>query len=201
MTDITRVLTAGFPVWPGDTPFDYRLTWKIAEGSSVNVGKITTTTHLGTHIDAPFHYADQGPKLDAISLDVLIGPCRLVDASGTKLIDEAFVKGLGALPERVLFYTGQPNRWSRFPEEFAAFSAGAARLLAESGVRLVGTDAPSVDPFSSKGLPAHQALGKSGVAIIEGLALESVPPGNYQLVALPLKIEGADASPVRALLV
>lgn len=200
MTDITRRICEGHPVWPGDTPYCLEFTWKMAEGSSVNVGKLSTTTHLGTHLDAPYHYVENGGKLEAVPLSTLVGPCRVVDAQGKAVLDEDFVRGLGNLPERVLFYSGQPNDWKHFPEEFMHISPAAVGVLAGMGVKLFGTDAPSVDPLDSKDLPSHKAFARAGIYIVEGLALTNVEPGDYELIALPLRLEGADASPVRAIL-
>lgn len=200
MWDITRRLYPGHPVWPGDTPFTYELTWKMAEGASVNVGKIESTTHLGTHLDAPYHYDPAGERLEAISLSVLVGPCRVVDAQGQAALDEPFLRTLGDLPERVLFYTGQPGRWKTFPETFTHVTPAAAAYLASRGVKLFGIDCPSVDPLDSKTLEAHHAFRRGQIYILEGLALEGVQPGTYELICLPLALEGADASPVRAIL-
>lgn len=200
MIDITRSLYAGHPVWPGDTPFSFELTWKMSQGASVNVGKIVTTTHLGTHLDAPWHYQASGATLESVPLAALIGSCRVVEARGQGELTETFLQTLGDLSERMLFYTGQPNRWDTFPEEYTHLNPGAAEFMAARGVKLFATDCPSVDSLDSKDLPAHQAFARAGIYIIEGLALEGVEPGNYELIALPLPLEGADASPVRAIL-
>ncbi|AWR87191.1 cyclase family protein [Meiothermus taiwanensis] len=199
MIDITRPIHPGVPVWPGDTPFSYELVARIAGGDSVNVGKFTTTTHLGTHLDAPWHYVDDGGKLESVPLELLMGPCRVVDARGQGPLTVEFLKTI-QLAERTLFYSGQPNRWETFPLEFMHVLPEAAAYMAAQGVRLYGTDAPSVDPLTSKDLPAHKAFAQAGVYILEGLALEGVAPGDYELVCLPLKLEGADAAPVRAIL-
>ena len=200
MTDITRRIPNGHPVWPGDTPYAFEFTWKIGEGSSVNVGKIITTTHLGTHLDAPYHYDENGGKLETIPLSTLIGGCRVVDAKGRGVLDADFVRGLGDLPERVLFCSGQPDAWHSFPKTFMHVSPAAVDVLATRGVKLFGTDAPSVDALDSKDLPGHKAFAKAGIYIVEGLALSKVKPGDYELIVLPLRLEGADASPVRAIL-
>jgi len=199
MIDITRPIYPGVPVWPGDTPYCYELVSRIADGSSVNVGKLTTTTHLGTHLDAPWHYLDDGGKLETVPLEVLIGPCRVVDARGEAALTVDFLKTV-RLAERTLFYTGQPNRWEAFPLEYTHVLPEAALYMASRGVRLYGTDAPSVDPLTSKDLPAHKAFAQAGVHIVEGLALEGVAAGEYELICLPLKLEGTDAAPVRAIL-
>lgn len=199
MIDISRPIHPGVPVWPGDTPFSYELVARIADGDSVNVGKFTTTTHLGTHLDAPWHYVDDGGKLESVPLEVLIGPCRVVDARGQGPLTVEFLKTI-QLAERTLFYSGQPNCWETFPLEFMHVLPEAAQYMAAQGVRLYGTDAPSVDPLTSKDLPAHKAFAQAGVYIVEGLALEGVAPGEYELICLPLRLEGTDAAPVRAVL-
>jgi arylformamidase len=128
-----------------------------------------------------------------------VGPCQVVETR-VEVIDGRFVERLQDLPPRVLFDTGQPRRWLRFPERFTYLSPEAIEILADRGVRLLGTDAPSIDPLVSKELSAHHACARRGVRILEGLALEGVAPGTYELVALPLLLEGADAAPVRAIL-
>ncbi|RIH86200.1 cyclase family protein [Calidithermus roseus] len=200
MIDITRRLYEGHPVWPGDTPFTLEPVSKIADGNSVNVSKLTTTTHLGTHLDAPYHYVEDGGKLESVPLSVFIGPCQVVDARGQQALDVPFLRSLELRAERVLFYTGQPDEWRDFPREFTHVLPAAVDYLAERGVRLFGTDCPSVDPLTSKDLPGHKAFARNGIFIVEGLALEAVRPGEYELIVLPLRLEGADASPVRAIL-
>ena len=199
MHDITRRLYNGHPVWPGDTAFSFELTWKMSEGSSVNVGKIVGTTHLGTHLDAPWHYDANGGDLETIPLETLIGRCRVIDARGQAELRVEFLK-TQTLSERTLFYTGQPNDWKVFPETFMHVHPDAAVYMAEQGVKLYGTDCPSVDPLTSRELLGHKAFARGGVFILEGLALEGVAPGEYELIALPLRLQGADAAPVRAVL-
>lgn len=199
MIDITRPIYPGVPVWPGDTPFSYQLVSQISGGDSVNVGKISGTVHLGTHLDAPWHYIDDGGKLETVPLPVLIGPCRVVDARGQIALTAEFLKTV-QLAERTLFFTGQPNRWETFPLEYMHVLPESAAYMASQGVRLYGTDCPSVDTLNSKDLPGHKAFARAGVYIVEGLALQDVAPGDYELICLPLRLEGADGSPVRAML-
>jgi len=199
MIDITRPIYPGVPVWPEDTPFSYELVSQMRNGYSVNVGKLTTTTHLGTHLDAPWHYVDDGGKLETVPLPALIGPCRVVDAGGQEALTTEFLKTVH-LAERTLFYTGQPNAWARFPEVFMHVLPDATAYMAAQGVKLYGTDCPSVDPLRSKDLPGHKAFARAGIYILEGLALDGVVPGDYELICLPLRLEGADGSPVRAIL-
>jgi arylformamidase len=211
LIDISRPLAASTACWPGDVPFSFRLGWKIADGASVNVGAAETSVHTATHCDAPFHYDDTGATVDAVPLDVFVGPCWVVDARGAadwlgRLAELRVVRCSETspkefhLPTRVLFRTGGWPDTRRFPESIPAMSRGAADALGSLGVKLVGVDLPSVDPLDSKTLDIHHALGRSGITILEGLWLEDVPEGRYELFALPLKLVGADGSPVRAVL-
>jgi arylformamidase len=207
LIDITRALVAGHPTWPGDTRFELTQAARIAAGDSVNVMAVSTSTHLGSHLDAAFHYDDAGARLEAVALETLMGPCLVVEAPG-----EGPVEAIGVIahlrrtlrdeppPPRVLLRTGEPDQWDTFPDTFRPLTVGLIEALADLGVRLVGTDAPSVDAFDSKTLPVHHACGRRGCAIVEGLALAGVTPGAFELVCLPLRLVAADASPVRAVL-
>lgn len=205
--DVTRQLRVGHPNWPGDTALALESVSRIADGASVNVMALTTSTHCGTHLDAPYHYRDDGARLGALGLDLLIGPCLVIDAAAEAVSGSAAEAALEALmqtptplPERVFIKTGESDRWERFPEGFAPLSVALVQALAERGVRLVGTDAPSVDAFDSKTLPVHAACAAADLAIVEGLALARIAPGVYDGIVLPLALIDADASPVRALL-
>lgn len=207
--DLSPRIEPGFPVWPGDTAFASRLTWSLAAGASVNLSALTTTPHLGSHADAPFHTEPAGATIADLPLAPYLGPCRVVAVPPAPLIEPHHLVGLDtgeldlADPPRLLFETGSVPPLAAgapFPERFSALSPTLADLLATRGVLLVGLDTPSVDPFDSKTLDAHHALAAGGVAILEGLALAAVPPGLYELIALPLNLAGLDASPVRAVL-
>lgn len=200
--DISRPVAAGIPVWPGDAEYRTRWTLRRSEGSSVNVAEISLSAHTGTHADAPFHVDESGGRVSELPIGAFLGPARVVDVAGRSAIDLELVEGLlgtGA-GDRLLFRTGCWREAGRFPEEFPAFEPAAARRLAEARVPLVGTDAPSVDPFEAKELRSHRALMDGGVAVLEGLLLDGVPEGRYELIALPLRLTEADASPVRAVL-
>ena len=173
-----------------------------AAGSSVNVAELRISAHTGTHADGPFHVADDGLRIGAAPLDAYLGSARVVDLRGATAIDESIAAELlrEQQPERLLFRTGCWTDPAVFPTAFPAISPGAAALFVEGGVKLVGTDAPSVDPFDSKELPTHNRFGAAGIAILENLLLDEVPEGDYELIALPLRLEEADASPVRAVL-
>ncbi len=199
--DISPPVDAGIPVWPGDTPFACELSWRMAAGDSVNVSAVTTTPHLGAHADAPFHTEPGGRRIGELPLEPFLGPCRVVAVPPVPLIEPEHVAEVDlADPPRLLVKTGSVRDRGRFPEEFSALSPRLARRLAENRVLLVGLDTPSVDPFASKTLEAHHILFQSGVANLEGLMLDDVPPGLYELIALPLRWMSADASPVRAVL-
>jgi arylformamidase len=203
--DLSPRVGAGTPVWPGDTPFSSRLTWSMAEGSPVNVSALTTTPHLGSHADAPFHTEPRGDSIADLPLEPFLGPCQVVKVPTVPRIEPRHLNGLldgdGPLaPPRLLLRTGSVPDRKVFPERFTTLSPELAARLAEMKTLLVGLDTPSVDPLESKTLEAHHHLLRHGVAILEGLVLDGVPEGVYELIALPLKLTGLDASPVRAVL-
>ena len=198
MIDITRALTTGHPNWPGDTPFKLDLVADIQEGSAVNVMALSTSTHAGTHLDAPFHYSEDGGSLGSVALELLVGQAQVIDARAG--VSPDLLEPFSTLPERVLLFTGEPAHWDVFPEAFAPLTPEFIHALADRGVKLVGTDAPSVDALTSKDLPSHKACLEREVLILEGLNLHGVEAGEYDLICLPLNFPDADASPVRAIL-
>ncbi|WP_172370366.1 arylformamidase [Sporosarcina jiandibaonis] len=199
--DISQPLQNGMAEWPGDTPFSYEVAFNKADTGSVNIGKMTTSTHMGTHIDAPFHFDDDGLKVHDLPIDLYIGQARVIDVSRYESIGREELENIdfgGA--ERILFKTGSHPDPSVFPEVFTYLRADIGPLLKERGVRLIGVDTPSVDPETSKSLEAHHSLNNNGVMILENIVLETVELGDYELIALPLPLTGADGSPVRAVL-
>lgn len=202
--DISPPLSPATAVWPGDTPYTVERSESIATGGSVNLSSIAATPHLGAHADAPFHVSREGAGIAELPLEPFLGPCKVIEVPPEPLILPAHLGEVDTgNPPRVLLKTG--SAWKGgdrtvFPERFSALSPELARHLAENGTLLVGLDTPSVDPFDSEGLPAHHALVEGGVLSLEGLDLDAVPPGVYELIALPLRLEGLDASPVRAVL-
>lgn len=199
--DISPPISPGIAVWPGDTPFSFAWVARMEEGASCNVSTITTTPHLGAHADGPLHFLIDAPSIGEVDLDPYLGRCRVVDLTGVAVVDEDAVFGseLGGAV-RLLFKTGtfpDPEQWN---QEFAHFDAGLVRRLGKMGVRLLGIDTPSVDAFDSKSLPAHHAMVEMGMRHLEGLELSQVLPGDYELIALPLRLVGVDSSPVRAIL-
>jgi arylformamidase len=200
--DITRPLVAGIPVWPGDAPCRIDWTARIGADSTANVAELCMSAHTGTHADGPFHVLADGARIGEAPLDAYVGAARLVAAAGRARLDAGWAAEVleGGAPERLLVHTGAWADATVFPTRFAALDPEAARMLVEAGVRLFGTDAPSPDPFDSPDLPAHHVLLGAGAAILENLLLDGVPPGEYELIALPLRLPEADASPVRAVL-
>jgi len=199
LIDITPAVSPDLEGWPGDTRFETTRRWSQASGDSCTVARVTMSSHLGAHADAPLHYRTDGADASRLPLERYAGPARVVQAPGIAQIgpDEAL---WAAGAERVLYRVLPASRAEAFPAHFAALTAEGARTLVRLGVKLFGTDAPSVDPVESKSLEAHHVLDSGGVAILEGLALADVPAGDYELLALPLKWRDVDAAPVRAVL-
>lgn len=200
--DISQTLRVGLPVWPGDTAFDLRRIWAMAPGVPVNVSALTLSTHSGSHADAPFHYDAAGAPIDAIDPARYLGPALVVDGrqAGALIGCTEILPQLTPGIERVLIRTYDRAPQLDWDANFAAIDAALIDELAARGVRLIGTDTPSLDPQTSKTMDAHLAVARHNMAILEGLVLDAVPFGIYELIALPLKIAGADSSPVRAIL-
>ncbi len=198
--DITPELSPNLAVWPGDTPLSREVLLDMAQGANLTLSTLHATVHLGAHADAPSHYGAQAPAIDGRELERYLGPCQVMSVSverGCRLAPEA----LGPVTEeRLLIRTGTYPDPNSFNEDFAALSPELIDRLCADGVRLVGVDTPSVDLFHSKDLPAHGACLRHDTAILEGLVLSDVPDGRYELIALPLRLAGFDASPVRAVL-
>lgn len=199
--DITPPITSALAVWPGDTPLSREVLLDMRRGDNITLSTLRATAHLGAHADAPSHYGANAPTIDQQPLGLYIGPCRVIRVAvgrGERVLPAHL--GSEDLAERVLLATGTFPDPERFNQDFAALSPELVTYLHERGVRLIGVDAPSVDRFDSKDLPNHRACLDRRVAILEGLVLAAVPPGRYELIALPLHLVGFDASPVRAVL-
>ncbi len=199
--DISPVLGPATPPFPGDQAYEQRWTARIGPGCPVNLSALTLSPHLGAHADAPLHYADDAPAIGAVPLEPFLGPCRVIHAIGCGPLVKPhhLAHALAALPPRVLVRTCEraPSTWS---EDFSAYAPETIELLAARGVRLVGIDSQSVDPATSKTLDSHHVLRKHDLRVLENLVLDAVPEGDYELIALPLKLAHACASPVRAIL-
>lgn len=199
--DISQPLGSRTAVWPGDRAVETTWSMRRDAGDSVNVATLLTSVHAGTHADGFLHVADDGATAAEMPLDAYIGTCTVLDVRGRHVVGLEDVAGLElhAL-QRVLFRTRDGVDAARFPDRIVHIDPSLARDLVAAGVRLVGTDAPSVDPLDSRTLDVHREFVRGRVAILENLVLDTVPPGRYTLVALPLRLVEADSSPVRAVL-
>jgi arylformamidase len=199
--DITPPISPRLAVWPGDTPVTREVLRDMEAGDNLTLSSLRATVHAGAHADAPSHCAAEGAAIDQRPLDPYLGPCQVIGVEvgrGRRISPAALPASIRA--QRVLLRTGTFPDPAAFNEDFAALSVEAVDLLHRHRVRLVGIDTPSVDLFASKDLPAHRACLRHDMAILEGLVLDDVPDGLYELIALPLKLVGFDASPVRAIL-
>lgn len=199
--DISPLITSDLAVFPGDVPFSRKVSMDFNQGDFLSLSSITSTLHIGAHADAPSHYHQDGISIDQCSLDLYFGPCQVMDIS--HLSDEITLEKIGSieiLAERFLFKTKSLRSLSTWQNDFCFLSPELVKYLASKGVKLIGIDTPSMDFAKSKELAAHQAFFQSGISILEGLVLDNIKPGVYVLVAFPLKMAGAEASPVRAVL-
>lgn len=200
--DISPPIDAATPVWPGDTPVGIERVWRMEAGSPVNVARLTCSLHTGAHADAPLHYDAQGSAIGAVPLAPYLGPCRVVHCIGAAplVLPEHIAAYTDRLPPRVLLRTYEQAPVTRWDSGFCAVAAQTIDFLAARGVVLIGIDTPSLDPQESKTMDAHGRVRAHRMAILEGLVLDAVAPGDYELIALPLKLMTLDASPVRAVL-
>lgn len=198
--DITQPLTNHIAVWPGDTPFSYEVAVTKEQSGSVNIGKVTMSVHTGTHIDAPYHFDNNGRKVKDLDISIYVGMARIIDVShldyiGAEELEQFDLEGVS----RLLLKTKSISTPTIFPSSIPYYRSDIGPFLKQKGVKLFGVDVPSVDPLNSKELETHHALFENGVHILENVVLEHVEPGEYHLISLPLRIEEADGSPVRAI--
>jgi len=200
--DISPPVHAGSPVFPGDAPYHQQWAATIAPGCPVNVSTLTLSPHTGAHADAPLHYDNDGTPIGLIDLAPYLGRCRVIHAIGVRpLIEWRHVEhALADLPPRVLVRTYDRMPVERWDPDLAAYAPETIERFAALGVTLVGIDTASIDPADSKELASHQVIRRRGLRVLENLVLDEVPEGDYELIALPLKLVTADASPVRAVL-
>ncbi|QUG84373.1 arylformamidase [Bacillus nitratireducens] len=199
--DISQPLNNDIATWPGDTPFSYEVSWSKENSGSVNVGKLTMSIHTGTHIDAPFHFDNDGKKVLDLDIDVYVGTARVIDVSGLESIGKKELESFNLEGvERLLLRTSSHGKANEFPDVIPHLRADIAAFLSEKGIRLIGVDVPSVDPLDDKELAAHHQLFKHGIHILENVVLDHVVDGDYELIALPLALTDADGSPVRAVI-
>jgi len=199
--DISPTVAPAAPIFPGDEPYSLRWTAQLSAECPVNLSAIMMSPHVGAHADAPLHYANDAAAISDVPLDTYLGPCRVIHAIGAApLITVEHLLHAGQdLPPRVLVRCCEraDTVWN---PAFTAYAPAAIEWLAARGVRLVGIDTPSIDPADSKALSSHQQLRRLDLRVLENLVLDDVPEGDYELIALPLKLQGACASPVRAIL-
>lgn len=204
--DLSLTITEELPVWPGDPGTYLKLTSSLTEGHEANVTRMEMGVHTGTHIDAPFHFEPDGAGIDQLPLDILIGPCRVYDVKG--VAEGIGQKDLESLDfggvTRALFKTKNSRWWDfgerEFQTKYIHVTEDGAGYLVEKGIKLVGVDYLSVEKYQSPNHSTHHILLRNQVIVVEGLNLSKVPPGNYYLMALPMKIKGADGAPARVVI-
>jgi arylformamidase len=204
--DISVTLTNDFPVWPGDPEVMLEKVSAIEEGADANVSHLSMSVHAGTHLDAPYHFIPDGKTIEALPLEVLIGPAQVIQLpEAVKLISRDVIReaGIQAGIERVLFKTGNNRYWihptPQFQRDFTAMDEDGANAVVEMGIKLVGIDYMSIAPFDQS-IPTHKVLLGNGVVVLETCNLSQVEPGLYTLAALPIKLGGSDGAPARAVL-
>ena len=201
--DISPPVHEGTPVFPGDTPYQQRWAATISQVCPVNVSEIKLSPHVGAHADAPLHYDPEGQTIGHVDLAPFLGPCRVIHAiaKGPLIEWEHIAHAIASdLPPRVLVRTYAAMPIAQWDPQLAAYAPATVERLAAMGVKLIGIDTASIDPADSKELASHQVIRRRGLRVLENLVLDQVPEGDYELIALPLKLMTADASPVRAVL-
>jgi arylformamidase len=204
--DVSLLISKDLPIWPGDPGISMTLASSLNHGDDANVTRLEMGVHTGTHIDAPIHFEPEGMSIDELSMDTLIGSCRVFDLSGiVENIGPDILKSLdfnGAT--RVLFKTRNSAWWAseetKFQKDFVYITEGGAKFMIDNGVKLVGIDYLSVEKFGSSDYSTHHLLLGNQVVIVEGLNLSGISSGEYELIALPLRLKGSDGSPARVIL-
>jgi arylformamidase len=200
--DISQPLRPDLQVWPGDTPFGLERTWVLDGDCPVNVSRLTLSTHSGAHADAPLHFDAAGAAIDAVDLVPYLGPAQLLSVTEgpERIAADEVLPRLAPGTRRVLLRTFDAFPHEAWPTHFRTPSPDLVEALGAAGIVLLGIDGPSLDPEDAKDLVSHQALGRWRMAVLEGLVFDDVHDGAYELIAPPLRLSGADASPVRAVL-
>ena len=201
--DITLTISESTITWPRDPKVSIQKTRLISKGNSCNVSELKFGSHCGTHIDAQYHFEENGIKIDQIPLDYLIGDVTVFNIKNKEKIDLEDIKSLKLNNiNRVIFKTINSTYWKlpEFKSDFVYLTKEAARYLVDSSIKLVGIDYLSIEKYGNKGADTHHTLLKNGIVVIEGLDLGEVEAGNYELIALPLKIKDCDGSPARVIL-
>jgi len=203
LLDVSVPLKRGVPTFPNNPEFELQPLKRIADGDSSNVSRLVLGTHTGTHVDAPKHFIDDGPGVESLALNLLIGRARVVEIGKRGPITAEDLAAAGLREDlRVLFRTPNSALWNSpvFHEDYAHLTQAGARYLVDQGVKLVGIDYLSIEQFKKPGAPAHRMLLSNGVVIIEGLNLAEAEPGMYEMYCLPLLIAGGDGAPARVVL-
>lgn len=199
--DISQTLSNTIAHWPGDEPFSFHIGITKEQTGSVNIGNISTSSHTGTHVDAPFHFDEKGQTIEELDVNIYIGKAKIIDVTEEERVTvEALERYDLTGVTRLLMKTRKEIHEEQFPENYMVVEEAVGAYLRTCGVQLLGTESPSVDAVNSKELLAHHALHENGIYILENIVLTDVEPGMYDLIALPLKIQGADGSPVRAVI-
>ena len=200
--DISPPIGSDSPLFPGDQPYRQDWTATIEPGCPVNLGAITMSPHIGAHADAPLHYRNGAATIGQLPLDPYLGRCRVIHAldAGPLVEPRHLAHASAALPPRVLVRTYTTMPVGQWDPQLAAYAPATVERLAAMGVKLIGIDTASIDPADSKTLESHQRIRRLDLRVLENLVLDDVPEGDYELIALPLKLVSADASPVRAVL-
>ena len=200
--DISPPMHPGSPVFPGDTPFSLQWSARLGPGCPVNVSALTLSPHTGAHADAPLHYGDEGAAIGQVPLEPYLGPCRVIHAldCGPLVSWHHLQHAMQDLPPRVLVRTYARMPQDHFDTALPAYAPDTVERLADLGVQLIGIDSASIDPADSRTLASHQVIRRRNLRVLENLVLDEVPEGDYELIALPLKLSTACASPVRAVL-
>jgi arylformamidase len=204
LLDVSVLLAAGIPSYPGNIPFEMTPVKRVANGDSSNSSRLVMGTHTGTHVDAPRHFFDDKPGVDGLALELLVGRARVIDLPHRGGITEAHLAAAGLREDlRVLLKTPNSALWNLsdgFHQDYTYLTEGGAKFLVDQGVKVIGVDYLSVEQFKKAGAPAHRMLLGNGVIIIEGLNLSDADPGQYEMYCLPLRIAGADGAPARVVL-
>ncbi|HEY1014230.1 MAG TPA: cyclase family protein [Herpetosiphonaceae bacterium] len=207
LIDISVAVSNDLPTWPGDPSVSLEREAKIEEGSAANVSRLNAGVHTGTHVDAPLHFIPDDIAVHELELERFVGPCQVVELAGSGRISAEELERAGVAPgtERLLLKTANSAHWAerplRFHTEFRALDSSAARWVVERGLRLIGIDYLSIESFEAEEHnPTHQILLGARVAVLEGLDLSQAAPGAYRLLCLPLKLQGSDGAPARAVL-
>jgi arylformamidase len=201
--DLTVPLSDQLPTFPGDPPCQVEPVGRIADGHPFNLSRLTLGTHAGTHVDAPYHFLENGARVDELPLEILIGKARVISVAGREAVDRADLEALDLRDDlRLLVRTRNSGqlRQRDFRPDFVHLTPEAASYLVQVGIKLVGWDHLSLDKSGRRDYPAHHTLLAAGVVIVEGLDLSQVEPGEYELICLPLKLAGGDGAPARVLL-